>query len=245
MSSLIQVYQPAARLDGLSEAVLANGHTFTQEAPSGRSDADEPVHCSLQTGSVNLADPAWYCIRTHPKHEHIAAAHLRQLHRLDVFNPQLRLVRQTRRGRIWSTESVFPNYLFARFVLASHMEKIRYTPSVKSVLHFGGRVAPIPEVVIEELRHCLAETAGSVFTDTPLEGDEVEIARGPFEGLKGPVICVVPAKARVRILLEIMGRSVQAELSLKAVLFPKREAANVVLGGTHSVSGLRIVPGLC
>ena len=37
------------------------------------------------------SDSAWFCIRTHMKHEHIAAAHLQKLPGVEVFNPQLRL----------------------------------------------------------------------------------------------------------------------------------------------------------
>src|SRR6267378_2438780 len=102
-------------------------------------------------------EAAWFCVRTHLKREHIAAAHLRQIPGAEVFNPQLRLLRSTRRGRRWSTESLFPNYLFARFVLESMLEKVRYTPAVKVVLRFGDRMPEIPDVVIENLRLGLAE----------------------------------------------------------------------------------------
>src|SRR2546423_14323598 len=85
------------------------------------------------------AKPVWACIRTHPKHEHIAAAQLSHVPGVEVFNPQLRLERQTRRGRMRSTESLFVNYMFARFVIATTLERVRYTPSVKTVLHFGDR----------------------------------------------------------------------------------------------------------
>src|SRR6266513_6365882 len=95
------------------------------------------------------ADEAWRCIRTHPKREHIAAAHLRQIRGVEVFNPQLRLLRSTRRGRRWSTESLFPNYLFARCVLESTLEKVTYTPAVKVVLRCGDRVPVIPDAVME------------------------------------------------------------------------------------------------
>jgi len=50
---------------------------------------------------------------------------------VEAFNPQLRLLRSTRRGRIWSTESLFPNYVFARFALESLLERVTYTPAVK------------------------------------------------------------------------------------------------------------------
>src|SRR5437660_12182990 len=116
------------------------------------------------------SDAVWACIRTHPKHEHIAAAQLSHVPGVEVFNPQLRLERQTRRGRMRSTESLFVNYLFARFVIETSLERVRHTPSLKTVLRFRQRIATIPDHVIEELRQTLLENADTVFTDAPLEG---------------------------------------------------------------------------
>ena len=183
---------------------------------------------------ANRTEAVWYCIRTHVKHEHIAAAHLRRLPGVEVFNPQLRLLRSTRRGPRWSTESLFPNYLLARFVLESMLEKVRYTPAVKFVLRFGDRVAEIPDAVIEDLREGLAGLSCTVLTDAPVEGEEVEIAAGAFVGMKGLVTRVLPGKQRARILLDVMGRSVPAELSLDFVLFNRRNAATIALDPVES-----------
>ncbi len=180
--------------------------------------------------------PAWFCIRTHLKHEHIAAAHLRKLPEIEVFNPQLRLLRSERRGPRWSTESLFPNYIFCRFDLDSMLEKISYTPAVKMVLRFGDRVPEVPDVVIEDLRHGLAELSSKVLADIPAEGEEVEIAAGALAGMKACVIHVLPAKQRVRLLLDMLGRSVTAELSLDFLLFNRRNAANIALNQTESPS---------
>src|SRR5436190_1350660 len=98
-------------------------------------------------GGIELNETAWYCLRSQRKREHFAAAHLQQIPGVEVFNPQLRLVRSTRRGRVWSTESLFPNYLFARFALEKLLERVRYTPSVKGVVQFGEQVPPIPDSV--------------------------------------------------------------------------------------------------
>ena len=189
-------------------------------------EATSLLHAELCTGG---REAVWCCIRTHVKHEHIAAAHLRRVPGVEVFNPQLRLLRSTRRGPRWSTESLFPNYLLARFVLESMLEKVRYTPAVKFVLRFGDRVPEIPDTVIEDLRRGLAELGSTVFTDAPLEGEEVEIAAGAFVGMKGLVTHVLPGKQRARILLDVMGRSVPAELSLDLVLFNRRTAAKIAL----------------
>jgi transcriptional antiterminator RfaH len=179
--------------------------------------------------SLKQGEKAWYCIRTHLKHEHIATAHLRQIPDVTVFNPQLRVLRPTRRGRIWSTESLFPNYVFGCFALASKLEKIVHTPAVKLVVRFGDQTPTIPEAVIEELHQDLTELSSKVLVDVPAEGEEVEIADGAFAGVKGSVTRILPGKQRAQILLEVMGRSVQAEFSLDLLLFNQRRAAQFAL----------------
>ena len=184
-------------------------------------------------------EPAWFCIRTHLKHEHIAAAHLRRIPDVEVFNPQLRILRSTRRGRRWSTESLFPNYVFGRFALEPMLAKVRYTPAVKSVLRFGDRVPEIPDAVIEDLRQGLTGLSSQVLTDAPVEGEEVEIAIGAFVGTKALVAYVLPGKQRARILLDVMGRSVPAELSLDLVLFNRRDPAKIALEQAETASAGR------
>lgn len=186
--------------------------------------------------SATDAEPVWACIRTHPKHEHIAAAQLSHVQGVEVFNPQLRLERQTRRGRMRSTESLFVNYMFARFVIATTLERVRYTPSVKTVLHFGERIATIPEHIIEELRLTLLENADTVFTDAPIEGDEVEISSGPFQGEKGIIVRVLPARERVEILLEVLGRPLPTEFRLSSIIFKRRTAAQRMLSASKEAA---------
>lgn len=163
------------------------------------------------------------------KHEHIVAAHLRRMLGLEVFNPQVRLLRSTRRGRRWSTESLFPNYIFARFALESLLEKVSYTPGVKFVLRFGDRFPEVPDAVIENLRQELCEIKSELLTDAPSEGEEIEIAQGAFAGTTAVVAEVLPGKQRARVLIDVMGRSVPAELSLGLVLFNRRNAAEIAL----------------
>jgi transcriptional antiterminator RfaH len=182
--------------------------------------------------------PAWYCIRTHPKHEHIAAAHLRHIPELEVFNPQLRIERLTRRGPVRSTEPLFVNYIFVRCTL-QNIERVKFTASVKTVVHFGDRVATIPDAVIEELRTTLAEHADTLFTDTPAAGDEAAISNGPFQGEKGVVTRVLPARQRVELLLEVMGRPLPTEFSLSSIIFKRRPGAHRLFGVCNAGSSQR------
>src|SRR6202008_1357728 len=83
-------------------------------------------------------EPAWYCLRSQPKHEHIAAAHLRMLEHVTVFCPRIRFKRKTRQGPAWVTEAMFPGYLFALFELAEMHRQVRYAHGVSGIVQFGG-----------------------------------------------------------------------------------------------------------
>jgi len=158
------------------------------------------------------AAPAWYCVRSQLKHEHIAAGQLQLLPGVDVFCPRVRFQRATRRGKVWFTEAMFPNYLFARFGLRD-LRLIKSTQGVAGVVHFGDYFAPVPDAVIADLRTRLDDSDLKVFPDAVQPGDEVVIADGTFMGITAVVQRLLPAKDRVRVLLEFLGRPVETEMA--------------------------------
>src|ERR1700683_5617712 len=97
---------------------------------------------------------AWYCARTKPKHEHIAAANVGKHLGLEVFHPRFRMERVTQRGVMRVVEPLFPCYIFVRCFLAESMDSIRPVAGVSSLVHFGRRIPAVPDGAIEELRRC-------------------------------------------------------------------------------------------
>ena len=155
---------------------------------------------------------AWFCLRSQPRHEHIAAAHLRQIENVEVVNPRIRFARATRQGPVWVTESLFPNYLFARFDWQTLLNRIHFAPGIRGIVHFGSRWPTIPGAVIDELRQTLGEDEVHVIPDAMQPGDEVEIAGGAFHGLRAVVTKVMPGRERVAVLLDFLGRQTTVEL---------------------------------
>jgi transcriptional antiterminator RfaH len=49
-------------------------------------------------------------------------------------------------------------------------------------------------------------------------GQTVEIIEGPFQGLEVLVTHLLPAKERIRVLFEFLGRSIEMEISTAKVL---------------------------
>lgn len=113
------------------------------------------MNIGLRGETMETNTPAWYCIRSLQKNEHIAAGNLRQLEGVEVFSPQLRVQRPTRRGPVWFCEPLFPSYVFAKFLLAAKLDEVRYTAGVNYVVNFGGRWPTVSEWEMEELRRNL------------------------------------------------------------------------------------------
>src|SRR6266571_2651539 len=100
----------------------------------------------------------WYCLRAQPKHEHIAAAHLRLCDGIEVYCPRVRIQRSTRRGLVWFTEALFPNYLFARFDWMHSHALVRSCQGVSGIVRFGDDVPEVPARALDDLRAYMEDT---------------------------------------------------------------------------------------
>src|SRR5262245_18310077 len=79
------------------------------------------------------AGAAWFCVRTQPRREHIAAAQLRHDPDIEVLLPQIRYKRATRLGPLWTTEALFQNYLFASFDFEKCLRRVHHGRAVRGV----------------------------------------------------------------------------------------------------------------
>jgi transcriptional antiterminator RfaH len=169
---------------------------------------------------TEIASPGeqWFCVRAQPKHEHIAAAHLRKEAGLEVYLPRIRFKRSTRKGPVWFTEALFPSYLFARFELAARLRQVTHAQGVRGVVHFGLRWPTISDAVVHELQSTVAADEVHTIPDEFKPGEQVLIAGGAFHGLHAVVTRVLPARERVAVLLEFLGRQTSVELPRCSVL---------------------------
>jgi transcriptional antiterminator RfaH len=175
--------------------------------------------------------PAWYCVRTQTKREHLAAEHLRELNGVEAFCPRLRYRKATRRGKIWWIEPLFPGYVLARFDLLESERAVTFCHGVRGLVRFGSEVPSVPDQFVTALRkeiRCSKIATGKMneelLTLTPAiqTGEEVEVAHGPFQGMRGTVVSVAPAADRVRILLDFLGRENAVDVDLFSLLLPRR-----------------------
>ncbi|MCP5538021.1 MAG: hypothetical protein H7A51_17535 [Akkermansiaceae bacterium] len=172
-------------------------------------------------------DPAWYCVRTQTKREHLAARSLRQLDGVESFCPRLRYRKATRRGKVWWVEAMFPGYIFAFFSRFENERQVVHTHGVMKLLKFGDYIPEIPATFIAELYKQMQDQEdgdNDMLTLEPTinKGDEVEIAHGALQGFQGKVVEVLPAHERVKILIEFLGNPQIVDADLFSLILPSK-----------------------
>jgi len=171
--------------------------------------------------------PAWYCARTKPKHEHIAAANLRKNLNLEVFHPRLRVERATQRGAVRIIEPLFPCYIFIHCVIEDKLNEIKHSSGISSLVHFGHKIPKVADSIIEELQECF-ETEEPMTVENRLSpGDEVTVADGAFAGMRAFVLRNMPARKRVQVLLDILGRPTPVEVDRISVVLARNSLADL------------------
>ena len=175
----------------------------------------------------SLNFPEWFCVRTQTKREHIAAEHLREVADVEVFCPRLRYRKATRRGKIWWVEPLFPGYLLAKFTLAEMERAVTFCQGVRGLVRFGSKIPAVPDAFVQALRQEVrnrSEDDDELFSVSPVIeiGDEVEVAHGPLQGMRGTIVAVAPATERVKILLEFLGQPQAVNVDLFSLILPRR-----------------------
>jgi transcriptional antiterminator RfaH len=169
-----------------------------------------------QGSNFPIPAAAWYCVRTQTKREHIAAGQLELLEGVEVFCPRIRFRRNTKRGKVWFDEALFPGYLFARFDFQKMFRAVSAAVGVRGLVRFAGECAQVPDYVIETLR---TEKDGTVvIPETGLKaGDRAVMTEGAMRGLPALITQILPGGERVRILMELMGTMAAAEVPIEAL----------------------------
>jgi transcriptional antiterminator RfaH len=172
-----------------------------------------------------MVDKKWYCVRTQTKREKLAAAKLNELENVDVFCPLLRYRKATRRGKIWWEEALFPSYVLACFDIETDLRNVEFCRGVSGLVKFGMIVPHMSHGFIETLQREWNQVAeqGTLTVKPQFEiGDEVELATGPFQGMKGIIIEIQPSSERIKLLLEFLGNSQAVDCDLFSILMPRR-----------------------
>ncbi len=167
--------------------------------------------------SSDGALPRWYAVRTRSRHEKLVDRQL-EARGIERFLP---LVERRRRwADRWKTVSfpLFPGFCFARFPYQDHEQRLRVLTTVGAVQLVGinGHPEPVPDEEIEAVRRLVT----SVLPVDPhpylAAGMEVEVIRGPLEGVRG-ILVRKTRRARLVVNVHLIRQAASVELDAEDV----------------------------
>jgi transcription elongation factor/antiterminator RfaH len=167
--------------------------------------------CSSQSGA------RWYAIHTFPRREFGARSQL-EAQSYTIFLPRhLKTVRHARQLKTIDAP-FFPRYLFVRLDLSrDRWRSINGTLGVVSIIMNRDWPIPVPEGIVEALQARLEPDATTALDDGLRIGQRVEVMVGPFANLAGELERF-DGKARVRVLLQLMGSLAPVSVDRHAVV---------------------------
>lgn len=175
-----------------------------------------------------MSEAHWYCLTTLPKHEALAAGALRREVGGAVCCPRVSYIKKTVRGPVRFTEALFPGYVFAQFEVVTQLRHVLSLHGVRGVVRYGSEPAVVPEGLVAELREVFGESEVRELAQEALDaGTEVVLVRGPLMDLRAVVTAYFPARERVRVLLDILGRPMEVEVEKGDVIAPLKEVHKV------------------
>jgi transcriptional antiterminator RfaH len=125
-------------------------------------------------------------------------------------------------------EPLFPCYIFIRCVVEECVNDIQHVSGISRLVQFGNKFPQVADVIIEELKSCFGAGDLLVVENRLAPGDEVTVATGAFAGMSAQVLKSLPAKKRVQILLDILGRPTTVEVGSESVKLTRNTLADLV-----------------
>ena len=159
----------------------------------------------------------WYCIRAKPRMELVATATLSTLENVEVFFPR---TQRTKKVPPQPLKPLFPGYFFARFDPVVHLRNVHYARGVAYIVRRKEVPVHVPPQVMIALRLLSPEGVVEIPDRPHRVGEKVKVISGLFKGEQGVVTQLVPARERVRVLFEILGRPTEVEINEDDVDFP-------------------------
>lgn len=161
----------------------------------------------------------WYCLKTQPKREQVAARHISSRGLGEVYAPELLVERKTRTGKKGFRESLFPGYIFIKREEPADIACLERIPGARTIIRRGRDPIVVNEKLIVDLNQNYP--SGRVTQATVPElapGTMIEIVDGCFFGQDASVVAALPSSERVKVLLEFLGRGVEVVVPVNSVL---------------------------
>ena|ERR1700761_1427028 len=148
----------------------------------------------------------WYPVYTHPRAEKKAYQSLLNKG-IEAYLPLKRQLKQWSDRKKWIDEPFIKSYLFVH--ISEHEQtEVLMTKGVARFIYFGGKIAPMPDRQINDLKLLMTSSFELEITEENLlPGEKIIIKAGPLKGMTGEIISYRSQK-QLALRLENLGYSV-------------------------------------
>lgn len=172
----------------------------------------------------------WYAVQTYSGHEQrvklALEERIRASGKADQFGailvPQERVVELVKGRRKTSSRKFFPGYILVQMEMNDeNWQLVRSTPRVLGFVggdEAGRNPSPLQEEEVREITEQMKEGATRPRPKIQFQaGDSVKVKEGPFQDFTGTVEEVKADKGKLRVLVNMFGRSTPVELDFAQV----------------------------
>ncbi|MBB3057082.1 UpxY family transcription antiterminator [Mucilaginibacter gotjawali] len=157
----------------------------------------------------------WYPVYTHPRSEKKAFEALIKKG-VEAYLPLQRQLKQWSDRKKWVEEPFIKSYLFVR-IKEHEQTEVLMTKGIARFIYFSGRITPMPDRQINELKLLIASPYELEVTEQDLQpGENIIIKAGPLKGLKGEIISYRSQK-QLALRLENLGYSIIVHVSASLI----------------------------
>ncbi len=174
------------------------------------------IATAVAATGAEVIDRSWFAVKTKPRSETQARVVLE--HRgIEVYLPEIP-ARQRRDDPTRRREPLFPGYMFARLAMGtSEWVVARSAPGIAYFVGSAGSPAPLPDVLVDEIRARLEARGRLGWQPVYKTGERVVIDKGPFSGLEAVFDRMLSPRGRVRVFLEVVNRLVPLDLDVECL----------------------------
>jgi len=137
----------------------------------------------------------------------------------DVFIPTEEVAEIKDGKKNITTKKVFPGYILAEMDLDDTVwYMVKNTPGVTGFVGPGRQPVPVPQEEVDSIRQKMMETGDKPRPKISFEtGSKVRIVEGPFQNFTGYISNIDSERGRLKIMVDILGRSTPVELDFLQV----------------------------
>jgi transcriptional antiterminator NusG len=165
----------------------------------------------------------WYVVHTYSGYEQKVKELLEEnikLNKMDEHFGEIvvpsEIIMERVKGQIKKSQrTVFPGYIIVNMAMSdTTWHFVRNTPKVTGFVGYDKmNPPPLPEKEVNDIINAIQEGKGKIKPKIRFEkGDGVKVTEGPFTNFTGNVEEIKPEKGKVKVLLNIFGRTTPVEL---------------------------------